>query len=124
MRIRGKKIIGRKSVKKTKLEDYASSRKKNNNNKMEEKEEENDRVYSSTAGRRCFAVVKASVDPQRDFRESMVEMIVQNQIRVSKDLEDLLASYLSLNSNQYHPFIINAFEQIWFHMHPPISHHT
>ncbi|WVY94684.1 hypothetical protein V8G54_033772, partial [Vigna mungo] len=28
-----------------------------------------------------FAVVKSSLDPQRDFRESMVEMIVENNIR-------------------------------------------
>ncbi|KAJ7959923.1 Transcription repressor like [Quillaja saponaria] len=61
-----------------------------------------------------FAIVKSSVDPQRDFRESMVEMIVENNIRSSKDLEDLLACYLSLNSNIYHDLIVKAFEQIWF----------
>ncbi|XVE58925.1 hypothetical protein DITRI_Ditri05aG0002100 [Diplodiscus trichospermus] len=60
-----------------------------------------------------FAVVKSSIDPQRDFRDSMVEMIVENNIRDSKDFEDLLACYLSLNSNQYHHLIIKAFEQIW-----------
>ncbi|KAK6145214.1 hypothetical protein DH2020_022034 [Rehmannia glutinosa] len=63
-----------------------------------------------------FAIVKASVDPERDFRDSMLEMIVENNIRASKDLEDLLACYLSLNSNQYHGLIIKAFEQIWFNM--------
>lgn len=63
-----------------------------------------------------FAVVKASVDPERDFMESMMEMIVENNIRASKELEDLLACYLSLNSNQYHDLIIKAFEQIWFNM--------
>lgn len=61
-----------------------------------------------------FAVVKASFDPQKDFRESMMEMILENKIRDSKDLEDLLACYLSLNSDEYHHLIINAFEQIWF----------
>ncbi|OMP02316.1 hypothetical protein COLO4_11197 [Corchorus olitorius] len=60
-----------------------------------------------------LAVVKSSFDPQRDFRDSMVEMIVENNIRASKDLEDLLACYLSLNSKQYHDLIIKAFEQIW-----------
>ncbi|XVF46126.1 hypothetical protein PTKIN_Ptkin03bG0001600 [Pterospermum kingtungense] len=60
-----------------------------------------------------FAVVKSSLDPQRDFKDSMVEMIVENNILDSKDLEDLLACYLSLNSNQYHDLIIKAFEQIW-----------
>ncbi|KAF7825433.1 transcription repressor OFP1 [Senna tora] len=60
-----------------------------------------------------FAVVKASFNPQRDFRESMVEMIVENNIRASKDLEDLLACYLSLNSDEYHDLIIKVFKQIW-----------
>ncbi|KAK9124706.1 hypothetical protein Sjap_014308 [Stephania japonica] len=67
-----------------------------------------------------FAVVKSSFDPQKDFRESMVEMILENNIRASKDLEELLACYLSLNSNEYHDLIVKAFEQIWFdltHIH-------
>ncbi|CAN0846837.1 Transcription repressor OFP4 [Linum grandiflorum] len=62
----------------------------------------------------CLAVVKSSFDPQRDFRESMVEMIVENNISASKDLEDLLACYLSLNSDEYHDVIIKVFKQIWF----------
>ncbi|CAD5184333.1 transcription repressor OFP1-like [Musa acuminata AAA Group] len=61
-----------------------------------------------------FAVVKSSSDPGRDFRDSMVEMIVENNIRASKDLEELLACYLLLNSNEYHDVIVKAFEQIWF----------
>lgn len=61
-----------------------------------------------------FAVVKSSKDPQRDFKESMVEMIVENNIRTSRDLEELLACYLSLNSDQYHDLIIKVFKQIWF----------
>ena len=63
-----------------------------------------------------LAVVKSSVDPQSDFRESMVEMIVENNIRASTDLEELLACYLSLNSKEYHDVIVKAFQQIWFHM--------
>ncbi|XP_050370362.1 transcription repressor OFP3-like [Argentina anserina] len=61
-----------------------------------------------------FAVVKSSIDPQRDFKESMKEMIVENNIKESKDLEDLLACYLSLNSKEHHDLIVKAFEQIWF----------
>ncbi|KAK4342626.1 hypothetical protein RND71_038442 [Anisodus tanguticus] len=61
-----------------------------------------------------FAVVKSSKDPQRDFKESMVEMIVENNIRTSKDLEELLACYLSLNSDHHHDLIIKVFKQIWF----------
>ncbi|XP_027337655.1 transcription repressor OFP4-like [Abrus precatorius] len=63
-----------------------------------------------------FAVVKSSFDPQRDFRESMMEMIVENNIRASRDLENLLACYLSLNSREYHDLIVKAFEQIWYDM--------
>ncbi|KAJ6969125.1 hypothetical protein NC653_036937 [Populus alba x Populus x berolinensis] len=61
-----------------------------------------------------LAVVKSSFDPQKDFRESMMEMIVENNINASKDLEDLLACYLSLNSDEYHDLIIKVFKQIWF----------
>ncbi|KAI3868367.1 hypothetical protein MKX03_029866 [Papaver bracteatum] len=61
-----------------------------------------------------FAVIKSSLDPQRDFRESMVEMIVENNLRKSGDLEELLACYLSLNSNEYHDIIVKVFQQIWF----------
>lgn len=74
---------------------------------------------NSSSGSRCsvaesFAVMKSSKDPGRDFRESMVEMIVENNIRASSDLEELLACYLLLNSNEYHDLIINVFKQIWF----------
>ncbi|KAI3829495.1 hypothetical protein L1987_03620 [Smallanthus sonchifolius] len=61
-----------------------------------------------------LAVVKTSVDPGRDFKESMVEMIMENNIKSSKDLEDLLACYLSLNCDEYHDLIIKVFKQIWF----------
>lgn len=61
-----------------------------------------------------FAVVKTSQDPLKDFKDSMAEMITENDIKTSKDLEDLLACYLSLNSDKYHGLIIGAFKQIWF----------
>ena len=59
-------------------------------------------------------MVKSSSDPQRDFRESMVEMILEYNLKASKDLEDLLACYLLLNSDEYHDVIIEVFKQIWF----------
>ncbi|KAI4318952.1 hypothetical protein MLD38_032604 [Melastoma candidum] len=70
-----------------------------------------------------IAVVKSSVDPWKDFGESMVEMIVENDIRESKDLEELLACYLMLNSDSYHDLIIGVFKQIWsdFHRPPPTT---
>lgn len=74
------------------------------------------KASKNTGFQEGFAVVKSSFDPQRDFRDSMVEMIMENNIRASKDLEDLLACYLSLNSSEYHEIIVKAFEQIWFDM--------
>ncbi|KAI3525766.1 hypothetical protein L1887_04833 [Cichorium endivia] len=82
------------------------------------------RVHGINGGRRSndyrrslsesTAVVKTSVDPGRDFKESMVEMIMENNMKSSKDLEDLLACYLLLNSDKYHDLIIKVFKQIWF----------
>lgn len=81
------------------------------------------RVHGINGGRRSYgsrrslsesmAVVKTSMDPGKDFKESMVEMIMENNMKSSKDLEDLLACYLSLNSNEYHDLIIKVFKQIW-----------
>ncbi|KAE9603168.1 hypothetical protein Lal_00018721 [Lupinus albus] len=76
------------------------------------------KIAPSSSSRRSlsdsFAIVKSSFNPQKDFRESMLEMIVENNLRASKDLEDLLACYLSLNSDEYHDIIIKVFKQIWF----------
>uniref|UniRef100_A0A1D1XJY0 Transcription repressor n=1 Tax=Anthurium amnicola TaxID=1678845 RepID=A0A1D1XJY0_9ARAE len=75
------------------------------------------RASRKAAGEGClsesFAVVKPSSDPQRDFRESMVEMIVENNIRAAGELEELLACYLSINSGEYHDVIVKVFVQIW-----------
>ncbi|EPS73962.1 hypothetical protein M569_00800, partial [Genlisea aurea] len=60
-----------------------------------------------------FPVVKSSRDPRRDFRDSMVEMILENNLSESKEFEELLASYLALNSDEYHELIITVFKQIW-----------
>ncbi|KAK1396887.1 Transcription repressor [Heracleum sosnowskyi] len=60
-----------------------------------------------------FAVIKRSSDPYNDFRTSMVEMIVEKQIFGSKDLENLLQCFLSLNSLTHHKVIIQVFTEIW-----------
>ncbi|KAL1202059.1 Transcription repressor OFP4 [Cardamine amara subsp. amara] len=60
-----------------------------------------------------YAVIKSSVDPMKDFRESMVEMIAENNIIASKDLEALLACYLALNPKEYYDLIIKVFVQVW-----------
>ncbi|CAH9129318.1 unnamed protein product [Cuscuta epithymum] len=60
-------------------------------------------------------VFRESADPEKDFRESMMEMIIENEMMdwSDRELEELLASYLSLNSHEYHPLIVRAFQQIW-----------
>ncbi|KAJ8442404.1 hypothetical protein Cgig2_018660 [Carnegiea gigantea] len=55
-----------------------------------------------------FAVVKSSRDPYSDFRTSMVEMIMEKQIFGSKELEQLLQCFLSLNSPHHHRVILEV----------------
>ncbi|KAF3328701.1 Transcription repressor OFP8 [Carex littledalei] len=72
-----------------------------------------ERKAKSGQVKKDFAVVKKSSDPYADFRNSMVEMIIEMQIFGSEDLEKLLQSYLSLNSPRHHPVILQAFSDIW-----------
>ncbi|PIN11481.1 hypothetical protein CDL12_15919 [Handroanthus impetiginosus] len=115
--VRSKKTTMRKSVSRSGVRirangaKLAASKKIDQSRKSSEKSEKKRLFYSDS-----FAIVKASFDPARDFKDSMMEMIVENNIRSSKELEDLLACYLSLNSNQYHEIIIRAFEEVWFNM--------
>ncbi|KAF5201851.1 Transcription repressor ofp5 [Thalictrum thalictroides] len=60
-----------------------------------------------------FAVMKCSFDPQNDFKDSMVEMIVEKSLWSPEELENLLACYLSLNSVEYHDLIVQVFQQLW-----------
>ena len=57
--------------------------------------------------------MKASTDPPRDFKESMVEMIVENDMNALEDMQELLECYLSLNSREYHGVIMEVFREIW-----------
>lgn len=59
-----------------------------------------------------YAVEKESRDPYGDFKESMVEMIVEKKISGAKDLEKLLLCFLSLNSSAYHRVILQVFSEI------------
>ncbi|KAI8565522.1 hypothetical protein RHMOL_Rhmol03G0266500 [Rhododendron molle] len=63
--------------------------------------------------RASFVVKKRSSDPYDDFRNSMVEMIVERQIFGARDLEDLLETFLSLNSYHHHGVIVQVFTEIW-----------
>ncbi|KAL2456289.1 Transcription repressor OFP7 [Forsythia ovata] len=60
-----------------------------------------------------FAIVKRSKDPYEDFKNSMMEMILEKQMFEEKDLEQLLQCFLSLNSSNYHGIIVQAFSEIW-----------
>lgn len=68
-----------------------------------------------------FAVIKCSFNPQQDFRDSMIEMILERGIRKPEELEELLACYLTLNSDEYHDIIIEVFRQLWFEMNRPLA---
>ncbi|XP_066360663.1 transcription repressor OFP1-like [Miscanthus floridulus] len=69
-----------------------------------------------------LAVVRRTRDPQRAFRESMVEMIATasgggGPTAVPprpEELERLLACYLSLNADEHHDCIVKVFRQVWF----------
>ncbi|CAI0420099.1 unnamed protein product [Linum tenue] len=60
-----------------------------------------------------YAVVKRSEDPREDFKRSMAEMIREKEMFEEKDLEQLLRCFLSLNSKDHHPVIVQAFSEIW-----------
>ncbi len=59
------------------------------------------------------ALVKSSYNPYNDFKESMIEMIVEKDIQESRDLEELLQCYLSLNAVEYHALIVEVFTEVW-----------
>ncbi|KAG2599250.1 transcription repressor OFP3-like [Panicum virgatum] len=68
---------------------------------------------TKTTGGAGMAVVKRSSNPYLDFRSSMVEMVVERRIGSVGRMEELLGSYLSLNSPRHHPAILAAFEDVW-----------
>ncbi|KAJ7976192.1 Transcription repressor OFP6 [Quillaja saponaria] len=64
-------------------------------------------------GCESVAVEKDSDDPYLDFRHSMLQMILENQIYCKDDLRDLLNCFLQLNSPYHHGIIVRAFTEIW-----------
>lgn len=61
----------------------------------------------------AIAVEKDSDDPYLDFRQSMLQMILENQIYSKDELRELLQCFLSLNSHYHHDIIVRAFSEIW-----------
>lgn len=82
--------------------------------KMKMKKKIEERILEGRTQIESFAVVKSSLDPQKDFRDSMIEMIMEKGISQPEELEELLACYLTLNSDEYHDLIIKVFRQVWF----------
>nr|GEW97057.1 transcription repressor OFP6-like [Tanacetum cinerariifolium] len=64
-------------------------------------------------GGNSLAVEKDSDDPYVDFRDSMLQMIMEKEIFGQDDLKELLNCFLQLNSPYYHGIIIKAFTEIW-----------
>ncbi|KAH1061210.1 hypothetical protein GLYMA_02G199300v4 [Glycine max] len=62
---------------------------------------------------RGVAVEKDSDDPYLDFRHSMLQMILENEIYSKDDLRELLNCFLQLNSPDHHGVIVRAFTEIW-----------
>ncbi|XP_041024272.1 transcription repressor OFP6-like [Juglans microcarpa x Juglans regia] len=63
--------------------------------------------------RESVAVEKDSNDPYLDFRQSMLQMILENEIYSKDDLRELLHCFLQLNSPYHHGLIVKAFSEIW-----------
>ncbi|KAI5000404.1 hypothetical protein ZWY2020_004993 [Hordeum vulgare] len=75
-------------------------------------------AVAAVSGLERFAVVRRTSDPQREFRDSMVEMIASKRIGRPEELETLLACYLSLNADEHHDCIVKVFRQVWFELNP------
>ncbi|XP_047077126.1 transcription repressor OFP8-like [Lolium rigidum] len=59
------------------------------------------------------AVVKQSEDPLGDFRQSMVQMIVEHGMVAGEELREMLRRFLNLNAPHHHDVILRAFAEIW-----------
>ncbi|XP_024368782.1 uncharacterized protein [Physcomitrium patens] len=68
---------------------------------------------ASAPKERVAIVVESSYDPYNDFRQSMIEMIVDQDIKEADDLEELLKCYLSLNEAEHHNVIVDVFTDVW-----------
>ncbi|WOL03511.1 hypothetical protein Cni_G12231 [Canna indica] len=71
--------------------------------------------------RESLVVVKETSEPYSDFKESMVQMIVEKEIYGWDDLNDLLHQFLTLNSPRHHHVILRAFADLWSGVFSPPS---
>lgn len=66
----------------------------------------------STKLMNSIAVEKDSDDPHEDFRNSMLQMILEKEIYSETDLQELLECFLQLNAACHHHIIVQAFVEI------------
>lgn len=59
-----------------------------------------------------IAVEKESKDPYEDFRNSILQMILERKIYAERELEELLECFLQLNAKCHHQVIVEAFMEI------------
>ncbi|EPS61859.1 hypothetical protein M569_12934, partial [Genlisea aurea] len=60
------------------------------------------------------AVVEVdSMDPFNDFKASMEEMVWAHRLEDWDSMEELLTSYLRVNAESNHGYIIGAFVDVW-----------
>ncbi|CAA0393822.1 unnamed protein product [Arabidopsis thaliana] len=80
--------------------------------KMRRRRRRSEGSISSTKFIVMMAMEKCSFDPRKDFRDSMVEMIVANKIKEADELRSLLEYYLSMNPREYRSAILEIFYEV------------
>ncbi|XLU46897.1 hypothetical protein S245_041711 [Arachis hypogaea] len=89
-----------------------------NNNMMKTHHQKKKKQHSTVKGfgrvgsEGSVAVEKDSEDPFLDFKHSMLQMILENEIYTKQDLSELLNCFLQLNSPHHHAVILRAFTDI------------
>ncbi|KAL9684054.1 hypothetical protein QQ045_021485 [Rhodiola kirilowii] len=59
-----------------------------------------------------MAVEKVSDNPFLDFRDSMLQMVLEKEMYREDELREMLRSFLKLNSKDYHEVIFKAFVEV------------
>ncbi|KAJ7569801.1 hypothetical protein O6H91_01G094900 [Diphasiastrum complanatum] len=72
------------------------------------------RVKKVRKVRESIAMIKSSYNPYRDFKTSMLEMILSKKIQEPAKLKELLECYIALNSLSSRELIIAAFEEVYY----------
>ncbi|KAJ6798238.1 transcription repressor OFP8-like [Iris pallida] len=101
---------------------YASPKKKQQQQQPPAKKKK--KKKANLMAEESVAVEKVSSDPYVDFKESMLQMIVEKEIYQWEELRELLNLFLSLNSPYHHHLILRAFAEIWEGIFSPPTYVT